>query len=255
MRSLAIALLLCSVTAHADPWYHSKKRLVHASVVVVAGTAYVVSETFLKPTFAPTSCSWCNPPGIDRDVRDALKWNNTTVPNTLSSITGFGLAPAVALGFTITGVMTSDNATASRLFDDTVPILEAVTVSQVVNQIVKFSTARARPFVHFGPPMPHDIDDNLSFFSGHSNLTFALATSAGIVAHERHSWTEPYVWTFGMTLAATTAYLRVAADRHYFTDVLTGSAVGVLAGIAATRIYGTFDVMPTGNGVAIAGSF
>ena len=58
------------------------------------------------------------------------------------------------------------------------------------------------------------------------------------------------------TLAASTAYLRIAADKHYFSDVLVGSAFGMASGIAVPLMWRhNLEVMPQPNGVAIAGQF
>ena len=53
--------------------------------------------------------------------------------------------------------------------------------------------------------------------------------------------------------------LRIAGDRHYFTDVLIGSAVGVAGGFFVPRWTGSLPaetaVVPTGNGIALVGTF
>jgi membrane-associated phospholipid phosphatase len=41
----------------------------------------------------------------------------------------------------------------------------------------------------------------------------------------------------GFTLAACVGYLRIAADQHYLTDILVGSAVGGLVGWAIPRVF------------------
>ncbi len=40
----------------------------------------------------------------------------------------------------------------------------------------------------------------------------------------------PLVWVSGLVLGAATAYARMAADRHYFTDTLAGAGLGVAVG-------------------------
>ncbi len=40
----------------------------------------------------------------------------------------------------------------------------------------------------------------------------------------------PYVWALGVPLALLSGYLRIAADRHYTSDVLLGAALGSLFG-------------------------
>jgi hypothetical protein len=62
----------------------------------------------------------------------------------------------------------------------------------------------------------------LSFFSGHTALAFSFAVSAGTIASMRSYRNAGWVLGSGLTMAAATGYLRIAADRHYFTDVLTG---------------------------------
>jgi len=75
-------------------------------------------------------------------------------------------------------------------------------------------------------------DANLSFPSGHTALGFSLATAAGTVATLRGYRHAPYVWGAGMAVAAFTGYLRLAADKHYASDVLVGALVGSLVGWA-----------------------
>jgi membrane-associated phospholipid phosphatase len=262
--SLIIALgLLSSSAARAEPWSQGRyghNRVVHLSITAVSGAWFIASETVLKSHLAPAACRWCEPDSLDARIRNAVVWSNPDHASLASNLSGFVVAPVFGLGLAIAGALTSEDPTTARVLDDTIPILETVTLSQSLSQIVKFSVGRARPYAHFDAPAPHQIDDDLSFFSGHSALTFGIATSAGLIAHRRHSWTEPYIWAGGMTLAAATAYLRMAADKHYFTDVLTGSAIGVLAGLTVPSLMcrtgsEAIAVLPTGNGVAISGAF
>jgi hypothetical protein len=62
-----------------------------------------------------------------------------------------------------------------------------------------------------------------------------------------------------MTLATATAYLRIAADKHYLSDVVAGAALGAIGGMLIPVATGSLprgvDVVPTGNGVAVAGRF
>jgi membrane-associated phospholipid phosphatase len=40
-----------------------------------------------------------------------------------------------------------------------------------------------------------------------------------------------------MMLGAATAYTRMAADRHYFTDTLAGAAIGSVTGAAIPLVF------------------
>ena len=109
---------------------------------------------------------------------------------------------------------------------DSVIILQAFAINGNVTQLGKFVSGRDRPFVTFSPD-PEALDvPSLSFWSGHTSSAFSLATAAGTVASMRGYRSAPWVWVAGLTFAAATGYLRVAADKHYMSDVLTGAAVG-----------------------------
>jgi hypothetical protein len=274
MRTRSITVLFCATvaaasgTARADTTDEprppearrtDRTRAYHAIAIGAMATAYGLSEFVFKDTFAPDECGWCNPPGVDRSVRDALVWDEVSTARGLSNVTGFGLAPALSIG---TLVLSGGGYGRRRVFDDVAPVLEAAAAVSLINQTIKFTFGRSRPFVRFGDPnMEHHPDDNLSFFSGHTSFTFALAVSAGMVAHRRHYKAEPVIWAGGLALAAGTGYLRIAGDKHYFSDVVLGAIAGTAAGIVVPlwlhdEVLGKdVNIVPTGKGVAIVGSF
>lgn len=257
MKSLAIVALLATA-AHAEPWYegkYGKNRVTHVSITVASGALYLTSE-LLKPHLASLTCRWCVPDSLDASARDAVRWQHPSTAVTLSNLDGYVVVPAFAIGVTLAESLTSEDPTTARAIDDLVPVLESAGLAQLLVQPVKFAVARARPYAYYTPPAQAGYDDNVSFFSGHSTLVFSLVTSAGVIAHRRHYKTEPYIWIGGGVLAASTAYLRMAGDKHYLTDVLTGSAVGVAAGLTVPMMMPReITVTPTTNGMAIAGRF
>src|SRR5204862_4067183 len=111
---------------------------------------------------------------------------------------------------------------------DALIILEAMTASQALNQVVKFIAGRERPFVSVlaaneKPLTPMPDDNNVSFFSGHAAYVFSLVAAGATVAHARG---YPYWWVVlaaGVPFAITTALLRMVADKHYLSDVFTGA--------------------------------
>jgi membrane-associated phospholipid phosphatase len=255
VRRAVACLILLAGTAHAEPWYRDRHRLLHVSITLAGGVFFAATETTFKPDLAPTTCTWCNPPGFDASARNALVWHDPARADQISTFTGFVATPALELGMiAVTSIELPDRSWA-RLIDDTLPILETEAIAETINQITKFSVARARPFVHF-TNAPFDIDNNVSFFSGHTTLVFAVTVSAGYVAHTRNYAVEPYIWATGLTLAATTGYLRIAADKHYLSDVLVGAAVGAGAGLAIPYLtMHDVTVAPTPNGIALAGTW
>jgi membrane-associated phospholipid phosphatase len=80
-------------------------------------------------------------------------------------------------------------------------------------------------------------DDNLSFYSGHTSLTFTLATASGTVASLRGYSLAPAIWSAGLGVAALAGWLRIAADKHYLSDVLVGAVAGSLAGVLLPVLF------------------
>lgn len=254
-------LISAADSASADPqtrtpWYrgkHGNNRIINLVSTGAFTAAYLITSTF-KPKFETENCRWCNPPGFDRATRNALVWKNTTRADTLSTVDAYIIAPIVGVSLL---VASDHDASATRLIDDVLPVIETVAIGQFVTQAIKFSVARQRPFVHFGDPnRPYQSDDNTSFSSGHSSLGFSITAASGLICHWRHYWTEPYVWGTGIALSLSTEYLRMGADKHYLTDVLAGGAVGIAAGLLVPRFMRRDIVaMPTSNGIALAGAF
>jgi membrane-associated phospholipid phosphatase len=237
-------------------------RPLHITVTAVGGAMYVTSEAFLKKQLAPEECHWCDPPHLDVTFRDWAHWNNIDDANTASNVTGFILAPTATIGLVM---LASSGAPGRgmRIVDDTLPIVESAVIAGLINQGTKFLVGRQRPFVHYGvdPSRLGETDDNVSFYSGHATLGFSLAVSAGMVAHQRGYKLEPVIWATGITLATTTAYLRMAADKHYLTDVMAGAATGTAIGIAVPLLFhgetlgDNMMIAATPNSLSIAGAF
>jgi membrane-associated phospholipid phosphatase len=196
------------------------------------GAAWILSEAF-KDWLAPASCRWCEPNGFDTAARDALRWNDTAAADATSYVLGGALLPALVLG--LNAASARDVGRPVQGAEDLLLVAEATMIASALDQATKFFVGRERPFVHALDPEWQDrtakpSDNNLSFFSGHTTLAFAVAVSGATVATLRGYDTAPYLWVIGLTMALATGYLRIAADRHYLSDVLVGAAVGSLVG-------------------------
>jgi membrane-associated phospholipid phosphatase len=251
MRPRATALLasaalvaLAPAAAAAEPTVRELRYDLDVNIPLAAAATvtWVVTEIG-KPSLAPERCRWCDGSlnGLDASARRALVW--TGRPDRaamLSDVALFGVAPVSAVGLTALAAWHDGRPRNAGV--DTLIIAESTALAAVFNQTVKYVVGRQRPYARFengavlcaGPsckrPDPHD--DNLSFFSGHTTTTFAMAVASGTVASMRGYRWAPWVWTQGIAIAAVTGYLRVAADKHYLTDVITGAVVGAAAGFA-----------------------
>lgn len=92
-----------------------------------------------------------------------------------------------------------------------------------MTQLVQKIIGRTRP----------DKSDNNSFFSGHTSTAF---TGAGLLCLQAERW----MCASGLGVAAMTGYLRIAADKHWLSDVVVGAGVGFVNGRLMPTINASF---------------
>lgn len=266
--ALAIALGCGAEGAGAQGRDLEYEPVPDAIVTGAAAAVWLLGGVF-NAELAPDGCRWCDRDGerdtlnrFDRGVGRALRWRDTERADWISDVTAYGLGPASAFG--LTGLLAVSEGRGGEWATDAGLIAEAVAVAGATQSIVRLAVARQRPFVHRLPPAERDAiggehEPNVSFYSGHTSAAFALAAASGTVAilrGRRHAWA---VWAVGMSAAAATGYLRIAADRHHATDVLTGALVGSLIGAALPVWLGRPDrrleISATPAGVALGGVF
>jgi hypothetical protein len=117
-------------------------------------------------------------------------------------------------------------------------LLQAQIMTELLVEPIKFAVGRQRP----------DASNHQSFPSGHAAVTFATATVI-----ERHLGWRKSVLAYA--IASYVAMSRVHDDRHYFSDVVFGAALGTIAGRTVVHHkadYWAFSpVMVPGGGVAL----
>jgi membrane-associated phospholipid phosphatase len=197
--------------------------------LTLAATAAWVGSELAKPRIGPETCRLCEPNALDAAVRNAVVWREPARARHASDALVFGVLPAAMIGHQLLAARGEGDWQAG--FVDLLVVAEAAAIAQDLNQLVKFTVARERPFVHYADPArPHEADDDVSFYSGHTTFAFALASSAGMVSTLRGYRSAPWVWGVGMSMAATAGWLRMGGDMHWFSDVLVGAAVGTAVG-------------------------
>jgi membrane-associated phospholipid phosphatase len=96
-------------------------------------------------------------------------------------------------------------------------IFIASVISVSVSEILKRSFKEERP----------DKSNALSFPSGHTTIAF---TNAALLYND---YKDSNIWyaSSGFLFATATGLLRVANNKHYVSDVLTGTGIGLATGI------------------------
>jgi membrane-associated phospholipid phosphatase len=209
------------------------KLQVDLPVTLGLGALWIASEAG-KSALAPDHARWARENTLDRSVADALRWSHAARADHASNWLGFGALPLGAFG----GLFALSWADARR---DSFPVdalllTESVSVAAFLNQGVKFAVGRRRPFAQDAAHRD-GADNNLSFYSGHTSLAFSVAVAAASIATLRGYRGAPYLWALGVPLAALTGYLRMAADKHYLSDVALGALMGTAVGLLVPWLH------------------
>jgi membrane-associated phospholipid phosphatase len=235
---LALALLWASPrAARAAP--NELRHDLHTDAWIAGGgwALYLASE-LAKGTVSPSRCRFCGTNAFDAGARDLLVWGHIDRARLVSDLSAYALVPAGMIAHQLLAARGAGDVEAG--FVDVLIVAEAAAIAMDLNELVKLLVARQRPFVHYGdyrdPDRKPGPDDNMSFYGGHTTFAFVVAAAAGTVSDLRGYESAPWVWGIGLTVAATTGYLRIAADQHYLTDVLVGAGMGLAAGIALPRL-------------------
>lgn len=247
-RLVLLGVLLVPMSARADAPVTEPIELRHdlrVDIPITAGLlAGVITWRLVRDDLEPSHCRWCDPPrvnAVDDWFRSAFQRDDTYPANFTSYVLAYGAAPLAAGGLTALAAIADrrENGILVDLLATAEGGLAAIGITQFVEPLV----LRTRPYVHAMSDEEERIREIAktgafhSFPSGHVTAAFGLATASGVVASMRGYRLAPLVWATGMMISAATAYTRIAADRHYFTDTLAGAAIGVLAGGAVPWLF------------------
>lgn len=207
-----------------------------ATITGFAAATWLAAER-LRPELAPSTCRWCAPPGFDASAQHTLAWSNPGAADRLSDGIAYGLIPVSTLSVFILSSSFDRQQPLEQLIQDGLIIAQATAFAADLGELAKLTVARERPFVHEMPNSqkgntPKPADNNLSFYSAHTNLSMAMAVSASTVASLRGYRFAPALWITLPALSLVSGYLRVASQQHYISDVAVGAVMGAAVGFA-----------------------
>lgn len=128
-----------------------------------------------------------------------------------------------------------------HVLSEAVVYSEALAISSALCLIVRSTRVHPRPY-QFGDEAPASArkkgEAAGSFYSGHSSTAFLVATWLAYTYPRRNPDFnhEGLLWAGALGYAATVAGLRVAAGKHFPSDVVAGAAAGILLGWAAPSL-------------------
>jgi hypothetical protein len=222
-------------------WNDEDRGAGWANVVLLGVTGSVaLAAQIVEPTRGdPWQHTW----GVDEQTRSALRLSDPSARRAARTTSDMLAAALVSYPIVVeAGLNVAWAKSSSRVgFEMGLMQLEVLGVTAALVGVSKVAFSRERPYGRLcGSELSATSEDcvvgdrYLSYFSGHAAFTFASA-SLTCFQHTRWDlWGNTPAWVpcaTSYTLAATTALLRVAADRHYITDIATGAVVGTAVGL------------------------
>ena len=236
----AIIILISAEALRATDYPTKTDTLILASGAILTGGIFFFSDK-LTPTQPRVTGLF---PG-DRFFQNRLRWQNTGRAKKMSDITLFGLIVPSVLW-----VPATINDNYFRTFH---VMAEVAVLNGFFVNLTKVLAARARPDAPSSDLAERKADNFHSFYSGHASLAFALAVSASILLSSRYTRHKPLIYGSFLSLAAITSYLRIAGNRHYFSDVAVGAIMGSLIGYLVTqKRLQHLSIQPTEQGATIS---
>jgi membrane-associated phospholipid phosphatase len=233
MRSFNVVLALLVASARLDAaqapyqatWWDA------ASVSAAAGVALV--PVVLALPKGPPSCAPCDPgsvPGIDHVALHAFS-------------NGAGTASSLLLAGVVgtAGLASLRALPPAQARGNAAVFLNSLAWTEAATEWIKVAVRRNRPILYTAgaAAASGDRENQQSFPSGHASVAFAAATSYLLMADRQHLPHRTRNAIVLYTGATAVAALRVAAGKHFPTDVAGGALLG--SGIAwlVARIHPT----------------
>jgi len=266
-KAVLFALLLPQVASAASDFGSNVHDGSAGEVAAVGATgAAALLVEFLW--HAPETPRWSGPILLDGPVRDVLGAGSPglrTAAARASDVGELGLAayPVLIDAGLVTWLSKGRGDVARRLL---LADVEAFAITGLLTSIVQRAVGRERPFAQGcgsagHAPCEAADERNTSYFSGHTSFAFTGATLL-CFQHSRlnlYGDADALVCPVALAIASATGLLRIAADRHWASDVLSGAAVGAAVGslVSITHISsGSGGTLPgASSGASIAFAF
>ena len=187
-------------------------------------------------------------PSEMKDVSDLLPWDrpvagryNKTADDVSTWAAALGVAP-LALGV---ASWYRGDALGADLAAYTLMLAQALALQNGLNLVVRSMSFWPRPYMYATDGDGADAASAAegeaygSFFSGHASAAFTIAVFTGEWFSEFYpnSAYKSLVWATSLSLAGFVGALRIAAGKHYPTDVVVGALAGTGISLAVIKIH------------------
>jgi len=212
-------LPLTAQSAEPDTWEISFGQV--TSIVGALAVGFV-PRIFGINDGLPT-CAPCDPatlPGIDR-------WAVSTERTEWDLVSDVGI-------LVLAGATWYDLSNLSNRNGDVAASIEATAWTFGVNQLVKAIINRNRPVLYTEDAIEaqNQVTNHRSMYSGHTALSFALGTSYYLSMSDKTGFDR----SWPLITAAVIGAMRLAAGKHFPTDVLVGAVLGIATSMVVHEI-------------------
>lgn len=213
--------------------YHLNPAI-DAAAITTATLANALPYAFASKLIQPR-CP-CDPNEVNSFDRGVIGNNN----HFLDSLSDVSLSVAVAGPVLLDALDVGIN---SVFWEDFTVYVETLSVSGAFTTLAKYTVQRPLPKVYAGqdPALISEPGGYRSFYSGHSSLTFSALTAASFTYNLRHS-SSAWPWVMTGVFGTSVALERVAAGRHFYTDVIVGAIAGAGIGLLVPWLHERADV-------------
>jgi membrane-associated phospholipid phosphatase len=229
--TMLIAVLLSPSLARAQTPPVQQKSSTSQLAEWGAPLAALGGSLWLAIALNASECRWCDRDdagrdtlnGFDRTIRHTLLWS-PSARHAAAHASDAMAGSMIALPYALLWPRTHHA--------DAVKTMAWVfAVDAAATGVPKRLIARERPYVHFDDTSAaSDSHADASFPSNHTSRSFASVFAAARLCEMTDCPHEDRIWWIGLPLASVTGLLRIGADKHYATDVLTGAAAGAVIG-------------------------
>jgi membrane-associated phospholipid phosphatase len=226
---------------------------IDAPIIVVSATVGLL-RPYMASQLVRKRCP-CDPSGLNALDRSSVGYHSR----------GAALASDITVVVVQAGtplLELLDLGLSRALLEDLTVLTETVMVEVVLHQAANFGLQRPRPSTYAGDPASVNASEGyLSFYAGHVGATFAMLSAASYTLRLRYG-EQVWPWVVTGLVGTSVAIERVAAGKHFPTDVGVGALVGLAAGIGVPWLHARTTALqvsvipgPGDIGLGLAGEF
>ncbi len=223
-----------------------------ADAAVMSAAALAISvPSLLAREIIRERCP-CDPATVNRFDRGAIG-NHDRFSDVASDVTvllAMGAPPLLDL---------ADVGAGDAWAADVAVFAETLLVNGALVEAAKYLVQRPLPRTYAGDPaLVGSPGGYRSFWSGHTSTAFAALGASAYTLRLRHG-ERGWPWIAAAAIGASVAVERVAAGRHFPSDVIVGAAVGSAVGIGVPWLHAAprapVAIVPGRRSLAIAIAF